>query len=97
MSSIDSMVEESSSYAEFHAEKSTKIINEKGLSEALEYCSNQSIDPPQCSLTAQSKNADMQRAKATRMLCEVKWGTQGRVLNRAFQSAVGSLDRQLSV
>lgn len=73
MSSIDSIVDELSSYSEFHAKKCTEIINDKGLSEALEYCSSQHISPPQCSLTAESKNADMLRAKATRMLCDVKW------------------------
>ena len=50
-----------------------EIINDKGLSEALEYCSNQNINPPQCSLTAESKSAGMLRDKATRMLCDVKW------------------------
>lgn len=50
-----------------------RIIDDKGLAAGLEYCQQQGIEPPQCSLTAESANADMLRVKAARMLSETKW------------------------
>lgn len=49
------------------------VIGETGLAEAMEFCRSKEIDPPQCSLTAQSLNADLMRMKARRMLSETKW------------------------
>jgi glutamyl-tRNA reductase len=70
---IEKVVQEGVKEATKHAAHCVRIINESGLSEAIEYCKKQEIDPPQCSLTASTKNAENQRAKASRMLCEVKW------------------------
>lgn len=61
------------SFAPKHSLECEKILNAKGLSQALEYCSDQGIAPPECSLTAISTNADKMRAIAARMLCETKW------------------------
>ena len=66
-------IDGAASYAELHAKKCDSIIETNGLAEALEYCKLQGIDPPQCSLTAQSENASNLRNKAKRMLCEVSW------------------------
>lgn len=67
-----------------HSIECDKIIQTNGLSGALDYCRTQGIEPPQCSLTAQSDNADMQRKKAERMLCETKWWER-RLKNQAIQ------------
>lgn len=70
---VEKAVQEGVKEATKHAANCVRIINESGLAEALEYCKKQEIDPPQCSLTACTKNAENQRAKASRMICEVKW------------------------
>lgn len=70
---IENAVAEEVKPAQKHAANCVKIINEEGLAGGLKYCEEQGIEPPQCSLTAVSKNADSQRDKASRMLCEVKW------------------------
>lgn len=46
MSSIESTVEKTASYAEFHASNCSKILEELGLADTLIYCENQNIDPP---------------------------------------------------
>jgi len=84
MDNIELAVEEAASHAEFFATNCSKIIAVQGLAEAMDYCSNQNIEPPQCSLIAQSKNADKMRAIATRMLCEVKWWKR-RLKNKGAQ------------
>ena len=85
MPNIYEMVSEAMSYAESHALKASSILNEKGLSEALEYCRQQGIDPPQCSLTAKSANAENLRNKAKRMVTEVKWWSR-RLERKAVQN-----------
>ena len=56
-----------------HASNCGEKIAASGLAEAIEYCAAQQIDPPQCSLTAKSANADALRAKAARMLSDISW------------------------
>ncbi len=73
MSKLESKIAEYVSNAELHASKCDELIADQGLAVALEYCQNQKIDPPQCSLTATSSNAENLRAKAKCMLSEVKW------------------------
>ncbi|EOB3575072.1 hypothetical protein ACHELY_004301 [Vibrio vulnificus] len=85
MPNIYEMVSEAMSYAESHALKASSILNEKGLSEALEYCRQQGIDPPQCSFTAKSGNAENLRNKAKRMVTEVKWWSR-RLERKAVQN-----------
>lgn len=60
------------------------LIKNKGLKEALDYCNKQGIDPPQCSLTAKSKNADKMRTIATRLLSDKKWWSK-RLTKKALQ------------
>ncbi len=73
MSELELKIDEAESCAELHALKCSEILEADGLPEALEYCREQGIEPPQCSLTAQSMNADNLRVKAARMLSEEKW------------------------
>lgn len=58
MSKLESIIADYVSNAEVHASKCESLISEQGLSFAIEYCQNQKIDPPQCSLTAKSTNAE---------------------------------------
>ena len=73
MSKLELQVEQAQSYAEFHALKCSEMLVADGLPKALEYCREQGIEPPQCSLTAQSVSAENLRTKAARMLSEAKW------------------------
>lgn len=62
--------------AQHHATACIKLLDENRLADALEYCKNQGIDPPQCSLTAQSGNADRLRNIAMNMLADPRWWTR---------------------
>lgn len=73
MPNLKMSVEKFVSLSETHAYNSSKLIEDCGLEIAVEYCKLQRIDPPQCSFTAVSKNADMLRDKARRMLSDDKW------------------------
>lgn len=84
MRDLETSIEEYVSFAGVHAANSYQIIEKHGLEPALEYCKQQGIDPPQCSLTAVSKNADMLRDKAVRMLCDDKWWAR-RLKKQAMQ------------
>lgn len=90
---VEKLVMEGAKEATKHAASCVKIINEQGLSAALEYCKQQDIDPPQCSLNANSKNAENQRAKASRMLCETRWWTR-RLKYQALQRYESNLRRK---
>lgn len=61
-----------------------KIMRNDGLGAAMEFCKSKGIEPPQCSLTAKSPNADNQREKAVRMLSESDWWKR-RLRNQAKQ------------
>lgn len=43
------------------------------LADALAYCAAQRVDPPQCSLTAESLNAHRLRMKAMEQLSDETW------------------------
>lgn len=73
MSELENLIEQGQAYAEMHAKRCSALISKEGLAAALKYCQKQGIEPPQCSLTADSSNARMLREKATRMLSETKW------------------------
>lgn len=73
MSELEALIINAQSQAEVHAKYCTDLIHKEGLAAALEYCQQQGIEPPQCSLTADSSNARMLRKKAARMLTETKW------------------------
>lgn len=73
MSELEAHINNAQTYAEMHAKRCSELIPKDGLAAALEYCQQQGIEPPQCSLTADSGNARMLREKAARMLSETKW------------------------
>lgn len=72
-SSIENLIEESQKLAETHAIHCTALITSSQLHDAIEYCRSLGIDPPQCSLTAQSRNAVRLREKAKEMLSDAAW------------------------
>jgi len=69
-SEIESIVEASQPAAASHAAKCTSLLSSNKLAEAIEYCKAQGIDPPQCSLTAESTNAQKLREIAKGMLSD---------------------------
>lgn len=73
MPTLEDQVGETKSSAKKHAEASAEIISSQGLADALNYCRGQGLEPPQCSLTAASQNAETLRSKAKRMLSDAKW------------------------
>ncbi|WP_417559216.1 hypothetical protein [Marinomonas sp.] len=93
LENVEKAVQDDIKEATKHAANCFRIINESGLGEAIEYCKKQEIDPPQCSLTASTKNADNQRAKASRMLCEVKWWSK-RLKYQALQRYENNLRKK---
>ena len=56
-----------------HATACVALLDAGKLAEALAYCAPQRIDPPQCSLTAQSPNAHKLRMKAIGRLADESW------------------------
>lgn len=73
MSKLEALIDNAQAYAEMHAKRCSELILKYGLAAALKYCQEQGVEPPQCSLTADSRNAKMLREKAARMLCETRW------------------------
>lgn len=73
MSELENLIAQEQACAEMHAKRCAELIPINGLAAALEYCQQQGIEPPQCSLAADSNNARMLREKAARMLCETRW------------------------
>ncbi len=75
-----------------HTLECAKALSASGLHAALAYCRQHGIEPPRCSLTAKSANADLLRIKAASMLSETKWWER-----RLEQHAARSFeDRQIS-
>lgn len=56
-----------------HAAACKELLDAGKLAEALTYCAVQRIDPPQCSLTAESSNAHKLRMLATNHLSDNAW------------------------
>jgi len=56
-----------------HAAACIALLDAGRLAEALAYCADQRIDPPQCSLTAESPNAHKLRMKAMDHLSDEAW------------------------
>lgn len=56
-----------------HANACIALLNDGRLEDALTYCAAQRVDPPQCSLTAKSPNADKLRALAMEHLSNESW------------------------
>ncbi|MBK4736156.1 hypothetical protein [Noviherbaspirillum pedocola] len=70
---IKKMVELAQESAGKHAQHCIGLLTEGRLAEAIEYCSAQGIEPPKCSLTAQSPNAHRLREIAKGMLSDEAW------------------------
>ena len=85
MSSLEYEIEKAKSLALSHAEKCSLLIKSESLASALSYCQLQNIESPQCSLTAQTANAEMLRNKAKRMLSDAKWWAR-RLERQALQN-----------
>jgi len=73
LSELEALIDNAQAQAEMHAKFCSELIPKEGLAAALEYCQQHGIEPPQCSLTADSSNARMLRETAARMLSETKW------------------------
>lgn len=84
MSEIDLCIKNATKNALTHSVNCEKLILNGDLKAALDYCSQQGIEPPQCSLTAKSSNADKMRATAARMMSEPIWWSR-RLKNQAMQ------------
>ena len=59
--------------AETHAANCISFLLRDQLAHAIDYCQSHRIDPPQCSLSAESPNANKLREKAKDMLSDVNW------------------------
>lgn len=56
-----------------HATACIALLDAGRLADALTYCAAQRVDPPQCSLTAESPNANKLRMLATNHLSDDAW------------------------
>jgi hypothetical protein len=70
---LEKSIDEAMATASSHAQNCFKLIDQGNLAGAIEYCTREGIDPPQCSLTAQSDNANKLRKEAVRKLSDQKW------------------------
>lgn len=73
---LESRIESAVSRASEHAQKCGDLVALSGLPAAIEYCQGTGIEPPKCSLTASSDNAQKLRDAATRKLADPKWWKQ---------------------
>lgn len=78
--------------ADEYAKACALLIETQGLGFAINYCSTLRVDPPQCSLTAKSDNADKLRLIAANMLSDPKWW--GRRLKRLENQDFESMQRK---
>lgn len=76
LKNLDDLVLDSQSVARTHSMHCKELIDADQLSKAIEYCRDRGIDPPQCSLTASSVNADKLRTTAKGMLSDEAWWTK---------------------
>ena len=56
-----------------HATACIAMLESGKLADALDYCAAQRVDPPQCSLTAESPNGHRLRLKAMEQLSDEAW------------------------
>lgn len=70
---LEELVQEPQLMAGVHAKRCMELLAENQLAGAIAYCEEQGIEPPQCSLTAKSENADKMRAIAQGMLSDETW------------------------
>ena len=77
------------------------LLARTGLQDAIGHCVQQGVEPPQCSLTAQSDNARRLREAAARKLSDSSWWAKSMetvVIRRyeAEQSAAGNVTNYVS-
>lgn len=70
---LERQVQEARANAVDYAERCGQLISASDLASAIALCGELLIDPPQCSLTAQSENAQRLRDAAARKLSDPKW------------------------
>lgn len=73
LEALETRVNAAVSFASSHANACKALSGGGDLKGAIEYCARQGIEPPQCSLTAQSENASRLREAAARKLSDPKW------------------------
>lgn len=73
LEALETQVNEAVSSAFGHAIHCGELIQRNQLFEAIGYCKRQGVEPPQCSLTAQSENANRLRKGAARKLSDPNW------------------------
>ena len=69
-----------------HSAACGELIEHEGLKAAVAYCIAQQVEPPQCSLTATSPNAERLRETTKRMLADYGWWSK-RLKLRAARAA----------
>lgn len=70
---LEKQVDEAISKARTYAAHCHLLIEGSTLASALEFCKKEGIEPPQCSTTAKSENANRLRVSASRKLTDEKW------------------------
>ena len=70
---LDELIHKSQMQAGAHPANCAVLLVNNQLAVALDYCTAQGVEPPQCSLTAMSANADKMRAIAKGMLSDEAW------------------------
>lgn len=70
---LERQVEKVRANAVNYAERCKQLVSGGDLAAAITMCNELSIDPPQCSLTATSENAQRLRNTAMRKLSDPKW------------------------
>lgn len=101
LEALEARINEAVSSAPTHAGLCHSLISSGDLAAALDYCARAKIDPPQCSLTAQSENANRLRASAAQKLSDQKWWkkaleTQTIRSYEAEQIALGNVQNYIS-
>ena len=98
---LEARVNAAVSAASTHADSCKALVESGDLKEAIEYCTRERIEPPQCSLTAQSENASRLREVAARKLSDSKWWKKSLETNairsyEAEQMAIGNVRNYVS-
>lgn len=73
LETLEARINAAVSFASSHA-NACKALSEVGeLRGAIEYCTRQGVEAPQCSLTAESENATRLREGVARKLSDPRW------------------------
>ena len=70
---LERQVDEARANATSYAVRCEQMVSRGDLAAAIALCNQLSIEPPQCSLTATSENAQKLRTAAARKLSDPKW------------------------